>query len=44
VAYGIAVEGRKAYVVFPNGLEEEIKKVLKVEEVSVLSGWAGDSR
>ncbi len=36
VAYGIAIEGDKAYVVYPNGLEEELKKALKVKEVVVV--------
>ena len=35
-AYGIAIEGDRAYVVFPNGLEEEIKRALKVREVVVI--------
>ena len=34
--YGIGIKGKKAYVVYPEGMEEEIRKVLKVEEVIVI--------
>ena len=36
-AYGIALEDDKAYVVYPNGLEEEIKKIFKVKEVKTIT-------